>query len=70
MAFVAAMDSNEVSGKIRAAIKAKLQELGAYADEELPDYIMVMIANKKTRDQMTEDLNLFLAKNSTVFTKW
>ena len=64
------MDSTEISGKIRAAIKAKLEELGAYADEELPDYIMVMVANKKSRQQMTEDLNLFLGKNAPIFTKW
>jgi len=32
----------EISKKIRAAIKTKLEELGAYVDEELPDYIMVM----------------------------
>lgn len=37
------MDSTEISSKIRAAIKAKLEELGAYADEELPDYIMVCL---------------------------
>ena len=33
----------EISKKIRAAIKTKLEELGAYVDEELPDYIMVMV---------------------------
>ena len=46
----------EVSAKIRSAIKAKLVELNAYVDDELPDYIMVMIANKKTEAQMQEDL--------------
>lgn len=55
---------------LQSAIKAKLEELGAFVDEELPDYIMVMIANKKTKEQMTDDLNLFLGKNSGVFTKW
>lgn len=29
-----------------------------------------MIANKKTKDQMTNDLNLFLGKNSVIFTDW
>ena len=47
-----------------SAIKGKLQELGAYVDEELPDYIMVMVANKKSQDQMTEDLSLFLGNNT------
>ncbi|VDM97643.1 unnamed protein product [Thelazia callipaeda] len=60
----------EVSKKIRAAIKAKLEELGVYVDEELPDYIMVMIANKKEKVQMKEDLLLFLGKNAEKFVDW
>uniref|UniRef100_G1PUC5 Zinc finger CCCH domain-containing protein 14 n=1 Tax=Myotis lucifugus TaxID=59463 RepID=G1PUC5_MYOLU len=60
----------EISRKIRSAIKGKLQELGAYIDEELPDYIMVMVANKKSQDQMTEDLSLFLGNNTIRFTVW
>ena len=61
---------NEISHKIRSAIKAKLVELGAYVDEELPDYIMVMVANKKSQFQMSEDLGLFLATNTEKFTTW
>lgn len=45
-------------------------DLGAYVDDELPDYIMVMVANKKTKLQMTEDLNLFLGDNTEKFTEW
>uniref|UniRef100_F7G433 Zinc finger CCCH domain-containing protein 14 n=1 Tax=Ornithorhynchus anatinus TaxID=9258 RepID=F7G433_ORNAN len=60
----------EISRKIRSAIKGKLQELGAYVDEELPDYIMVMVANKKSQEQMTEDLSLFLGNNTIRFTVW
>lgn len=33
--------TNEIRNKIKCAVKAKLQEIGAYVDEELPDYIMV-----------------------------
>lgn len=54
----------------QAAIKAKLEELRVYVDEELPDYIMVMIANKKEKAQMKEDLLLFLGKNSGKFVDW
>uniref|UniRef100_A0A023GC46 Zinc finger CCCH domain-containing protein 14 n=1 Tax=Amblyomma triste TaxID=251400 RepID=A0A023GC46_AMBTT len=64
------MDGNEVTQKIRAAIKTKLVELGAYVDDELPDYIMVMIANKKTKEQMTQDLSLFLGDSTVSFTSW
>ncbi|XP_056150470.1 zinc finger CCCH domain-containing protein 14 isoform X2 [Lampris incognitus] len=60
----------EISKKIRAAIKGKLQELGAYVDDELPDYIMVMVANKKTSQQMADDLSLFLGNNTIKFSVW
>ncbi|XP_072532977.1 zinc finger CCCH domain-containing protein 14 [Salminus brasiliensis] len=60
----------EISKKIRTAIKGKLQELGAYVDEELPDYIMVMVANKKNTQQMADDLSLFLGNNTIKFTVW
>lgn len=60
----------EISQKIRSAIKAKLVELGAYVDDELPDYIMVMVANKKTKKHMSDDLSLFLGQNTDKFTSW
>ncbi|XP_035283931.1 zinc finger CCCH domain-containing protein 14-like isoform X8 [Anguilla anguilla] len=55
---------------IRAAIKRKLQELGPCVEEELTDYIMVLVANKKNSHQMAEDLSLFLGRNSVKFTLW
>jgi len=61
---------SEVSSKIRLAIKAKLKELNAYVDEELPDYIMVMVANKKPADQMKMDLGLFLNDHTEAFVDW
>ncbi|GFO33535.1 Zinc finger ccch domain-containing protein 14 [Plakobranchus ocellatus] len=60
----------EISQKIRSAIKAKLMDLGAYVDDELPDYIMVMVANKKNKSQMKADLSLFLGSNTDTFTSW
>jgi len=60
----------EVSNKIRSAIKAKLIELDSYVDDELPDYIMVMVANDRTEIQMNEDLGLFLNDHTKAFTKW
>ncbi len=39
-------------------------------DDELPDYIMVMIANKRSQIQMIDDLNLFLGDNSKLFCEW
>lgn len=45
-------------------------ELGCYVDDELPDYIMVMVANKRTKSQMETDLNLFLQGNTQIFVEW
>ena len=42
--------NNEVSQKLRLAVKSKLTTLDAYIDDELPDLILVMLARKKDRD--------------------
>lgn len=59
---------------IQSAVKAKLIELGSgtagYIDDELPDYVMIMVANKRSKEQMTTDLSLFLGKNTDVFVNW
>ncbi|XP_050299484.1 zinc finger CCCH domain-containing protein 14 isoform X2 [Anthonomus grandis grandis] len=60
----------EVGQKMRSAIKAKLLELECYVDDELPDYIMVMVANRRTKSQMNEDLNLFLSTKTSTFVNW
>nr|CAH7725984.1 unnamed protein product [Callosobruchus chinensis] len=60
----------EVGQKMRSAIKAKLLELSCYVDDELPDYIMVMVANKRTKSQMNEDLHLFLSDKTETFVEW
>ena len=69
---IARMDGlgTKVSAKIRLAIKSKLIKLEAYVDDELPDYIMVMLANHKTRTQMERDLGFFLKNNTAAFTNW
>ncbi|XP_044729163.1 zinc finger CCCH domain-containing protein 14 [Chrysoperla carnea] len=60
----------EVGHKMRSAIKAKLIELGCYVDDELPDYIMVMVANHRSKEMMLEDLQLFLDSNTQIFVNW
>lgn len=60
----------EVGIKIRSAIKAKLTELGKTVDDELIDYIMVMVANKKEESQMARDLQPFLESDTFKFTSW
>lgn len=39
-------------------------------DNELPDYVMVLVANKKSQEQMEEDLRLFLGESTVSFTTW
>lgn len=55
-------------------MKAKLIELGSgtagYIDDELPDYVMIMVANKRSKEQMIGDLSLFLGKNTDTFVNW
>lgn len=53
----------------QSAVKAKLLELGTglqsgYIDDELPDYVMIMVANKRDKEQMKRDLQLFLGSHT------
>uniref|UniRef100_A0A6B2EH44 Zinc finger CCCH domain-containing protein 14 n=1 Tax=Phlebotomus kandelakii TaxID=1109342 RepID=A0A6B2EH44_9DIPT len=66
---------SEIGQKMRHAVKAKLLELGTgtssgYVDDELPDYVMIMVANKRSKQQMIEDLTLFLGSNTGEFVNW
>jgi len=56
----------------KSAVKTKLVEIGAYVDDQLSDYVMIMITNKKTEKQMTEDLELFLGglEQAQEFSSW
>ena len=60
---------------LQSAVKAKLIELGTgsasgYIDDELPDYVMIMVANKRSRQQMVDDLSLFLGAQTEIFVNW
>jgi hypothetical protein len=39
-------------------------------DDELPDYVMIMIGNKKDKARMKSDLKLFLGENTSNFVDW
>lgn len=41
-----------------------------YIDDELPDYVMIMVANKRSKQQMIADLNLFLGTQTELFVIW
>ncbi|GFR30442.1 zinc finger CCCH domain-containing protein 14 [Trichonephila clavata] len=61
---------SELTDKIRSAIKKKLSEINVFVDNELPDYIMILVANKRSKSHMEKDLNLFLGKDTAEFTNW
>lgn len=41
-----------------------------YIDDELPDYVMIMVANKRSKQQMITDLTLFLDSQTDLFVTW
>ena len=62
--------NNEVSQKLRLAVKSKLTTLDAYIDDELPDLILVMLARKKDKEHMIDELSDFLETDTTSFVEW
>lgn len=50
--------------------QTKLTELGAYVDDELPDYVLVMVANRRGRQDMKKELELFLGDATDRFCTW
>lgn len=63
---------SEQTAKLRLMVKSKLIEIGEYVDDQLTDYVMIMVTNKKSEKQMAEDLELFLGgkQQSTSFSSW
>lgn len=64
--------TSDQTARIKSSVKAKLVDIGAYVDDQLSDYVMIMITNKKTEKQMTEDLELFLGgvEQAASFSSW
>lgn len=64
--------TSEQTAKIKSSVKTKLVDIGAYVDDQLSEYVMIMITNKKTEKQMTEDLELFLGgiEQAEEFSSW
>ena len=61
---------SEVTNKIRLAIKQKLSEISDFVDDELPEYIMILVANQRSKSQIEKDLSLFLRNDTVNFTNW
>ena len=56
--------------KIKKAIVKKLTEMDKLDDGELPDYILVMVNNRRDKRDMEHDLNLFLGDDTKKFINW
>lgn len=63
-------EQSTVTNKIRTAIKEKLSEISDFVDDELPEYIMILVANQRSKAQIEKDLSLFLRNDSVIFTNW
>lgn len=61
---------SEVTNKIRTSIKEKLAEISDLFDDELPEYIMILVANQRSKSQIEKDLSLFLRQDTVNFTNW
>merc|ERR1712127_899663 len=63
-------NKEKISSVLKTAVKDKLAELDCLIDDDLPNYIMIMMANRKTMKEMTEALQLFLNDRTTEFPSW
>lgn len=39
-------------------------------DDELSNYVMVMVTNRRSKSEMDRELQLFLGANTSAFTSW
>lgn len=64
--------NSEQTSKLKVLVKEKLIEIGQYIDDQLTDYVMIMVTNKKSEKAMAEDLELFLGgiELATSFSLW
>merc|ERR1712025_1501684 len=58
------------SQRLRLAVKSKLTSLDAFIDDELPDFILVMVARKRSKDEMVDELRVFLDQGAESFVEW
>ena len=61
-----------LTSQLRDKVKCKLVEIDEFnnMDEQLTDYVMSMVANENTHDQLVEDLEPFLAHDAANFSTW
>ena len=55
---------------IRPMVCEKLKAMDCFIDENLPDYILTMVANRRSEENMVKDLSLFMGSLAEVFVDW
>eukprot|EP00124_Ichthyophonus_hoferi_P005383 Ihof_evm2s766 gene=Ihof_evmTU2s766 len=55
---------------VREDVVAKLQEMEVYQDDVLPQYILVMVKNRKSGKDIAEQLTMFLLDDTQTFVDW
>lgn len=63
-------NKEKISSVLKTAVKDKLAQMECLIDDDLPNYIMIMMANRKSKKEMTEALHLFLNERTNEFTTW
>jgi len=63
-------NKEKISSVLKTAVKDKLAQMDCLIDDDLPNYIMIMMANRKSKKEMTEALHLFLNERTNDFTTW
>lgn len=56
-----------------AALKMLIAQLLMFCeilDDELSNYVMVMVTNRRSKAEMDRELQLFLGANTSAFTSW
>eukprot|EP01027_Heterolobosea_sp_BB2_P012983 GEZU01018769.1.p1 GENE.GEZU01018769.1~~GEZU01018769.1.p1 ORF type:complete len:306 (+),score=50.83 GEZU01018769.1:41-958(+) len=57
--------------KIKTEIRNKLAQIGVpMKDDSLTEYILSMVANRKTREQIAQELVVFINENAEPFSHW
>lgn len=63
--------SGDGAGKLRERVADKLKEfMGAYTDDTLVEYVIVLLKNGRRKEEARNELNVFLGDDSDSFVSW
>ncbi|EPS58395.1 hypothetical protein M569_16419, partial [Genlisea aurea] len=63
--------SNEGVSRLREVVREKLKEvMGDYTDDTLVEYVIVLLKNRRRKDEAKNELDVFLGDDSSNFVSW